>query len=223
MTNKNPYEKDETLDIPDFLEDTSDDPSVDMSIFKMSDKELYDDVEDGENNDEEYIEKPKRNNGGSNTFLVIVSIILFLSTLIAAFVAYTKVNDYKEINSLYLDTQVKNEELKAEITKKDEEIAKLNGLINNGGNKQDDNTNEPTSKDTYVVSDGPISFRSEPSRDKENLIEYNGEEKAYNGEEFVALEVVKGTDDAEYTYIKIAEDVYLCLGTPGEVWAKKKN
>ena len=47
MTGRNPYEKQEELDIPDFVEDkTNSDSSIDMSIFKMSDEELYDDVTD---------------------------------------------------------------------------------------------------------------------------------------------------------------------------------
>ena len=49
MTRKNPYEnQDETIDIPDFVEDKTktESSTVDMSIFKMSDDELYDDVDE---------------------------------------------------------------------------------------------------------------------------------------------------------------------------------
>ena len=50
MSNKNPYEKQQELDIPDFVEDkTNSDSSIDMSIFKMSDDELYDDVTEERN------------------------------------------------------------------------------------------------------------------------------------------------------------------------------
>ena len=55
MTRKNPYEnQDDTLDIPDFVEDKTrtDSASVDMSIFKMSDDELYDDDEQNEENEQ---------------------------------------------------------------------------------------------------------------------------------------------------------------------------
>ena len=47
---------DETLDIPDFIEDktiTDSSTSVDMSIFKMSDDELYDDAETAEDEEDE--------------------------------------------------------------------------------------------------------------------------------------------------------------------------
>ena len=71
MTKKNPYEnQEETLDIPDFVEDKTSEGSgtVDMSIFKMSDDELYDDVP--EETEEETENKPVRKKKKGNGLLI---------------------------------------------------------------------------------------------------------------------------------------------------------
>ena len=80
MTRKNPYEKGtQELDIPDFVEDktstSTDSTSIDMSIFKMSDDELYDDVE-AEDYAEDYDEKPKKKRK-ANSSMVLALIIIF--------------------------------------------------------------------------------------------------------------------------------------------------
>ena len=74
----------------------------------------------------------------------------------------------------------------------------------------------------YVVTDGPISFRTSPSR-QADLTTYNGKDYAYNDDKFKVIEVVKGTDDADYSWAKVADKVYFCLGTDSEVWAKPAN
>ena len=83
MFEKNPYEKDETLDIPDFVEDrtSTNSESIDMSIFKMSDDELYDDEEE---NDESYQETRTRT-GRSNSSLVLC--LIFIALLLITSVA----------------------------------------------------------------------------------------------------------------------------------------
>ena len=79
---------DKTLDIPDFVEDkTKTDSSVDMSIFKMSDDELYDDdseersTEDYDEDDDDEL-RPRRKKG--NGPLIICLIIIFLLLALCA-------------------------------------------------------------------------------------------------------------------------------------------
>ena len=72
----------------------------------------------------------------------------------------------------------------------------------------------------YEVVDGPISFRKSASREADTTT-YNGNEYAVNGDKFKVIEVVKGTDDPDYSWAKVADGVYFCIGTSSEAWAKK--
>ena len=106
MFEKNPYEKDETLDIPDFVEDktTTNSESIDMSIFKMSDDELYDDAEE---NEEEYREvKPRTGRVNTSLVLCLIIIALLLITSVASLIyAFKQHSAYVKANYRFLPTK----------------------------------------------------------------------------------------------------------------------
>lgn len=215
MTNKNPYENDETLDIPDFIEDNNDSQSVDMSIFKMSDEELYDDVESSDE-DLEISDKPKKKKNSTVVICLICICVLLATTVAAIIYAMQQHNAYVDVNTKY-------QQLQPLVTEKDNVIKTLENEITNLEQqlveKQKEDSNEKT---VYVITDGPIRFRSTPNRDGD-YTKYNGEEYAWDDEEFEVIQVVTGNDDNEYTWAKIADDVYFCLGTKDDVWASKKD
>ena len=217
MTNKNPYENDETLDIPDFIEDNNNDSqSVDMSIFKMSDEELYDDNPSDDSDDLLTESKPKKKKN-STVVICMVCICVLLATTVAAIIyAMQQHNAYVDVNTKY-------QQLQPLVTEKDNEITTLKtqitALEQQLAEKQKEVSNEKT---VYVITDGPIRFRSTPNRDGD-YTKYNGEEYAWDDEEFEVIQVVTGNDDNSYTWAKIADDVYFCLGTSDDVWASKKD
>lgn len=220
MFGKNPYEKDETLDIPDFVEDrtTTNSESVDMSIFKMSDEELYDDEE---NNDDSYREvKPRR--AGSNTSLVLCLIIigLLLITSVASLIyAFKQHSAYVKANTNYLQVLANEETYKKQLAEKDATIEALNQQIaNNPGKKE-----ETAGTVTYEITDGPVVFRSRPTRDRDDDTLFNGKHEAVNGDRFQVLEVVTGTDDPDYTYARVGDGIYFCIGNSVETYAQKVN
>lgn len=220
MTRKNPYEnQDETIDIPDFVEDKTNTESgtVDMSIFKMSDEELYDDVSTPEatgGDDQQPVKKSKKSSG-SMMFSLILNFLLLAACVAAVFYALSQHRAYVKANTDYQQLLASQEAYKQEIANRDNTIADLNNQI-----EQLKKAAEAPGSGNYVIVDGPISFRVSPSREAEYTT-YNGAEDANNDETFKVLEVVKGTDDSDYSWAKVADDVYFCLGTADDVWAKK--
>ncbi len=226
MTNKNPYERQgkEELDIPDFVEEkTLGSDSVDMSIFKMSDDELYDDTTGdtkvyGEE-DDGLEERPKRKKKGNGSLILCLIIIALLLAALAgcAFYALKQHQAYVKANTGYLQMQANETNYKQQIADQAATIEALTKQI-------DDLKNNAAGEGEllYEVVDGPISFRTSPSR-QADLTTYNGKDYAYNNDKFRVIEVVKGTDDADYSWAKVADKVYFCLGTDSDVWAKKSN
>ncbi|MBQ2583401.1 MAG: hypothetical protein II577_05830 [Erysipelotrichaceae bacterium] len=219
MTKKNPYENQEdTLDIPDFVEEktSTDSETVDMSIFKMSDEELYDDAQEEET--EEVERKPAKKKGnGLLIFSLIVNLLLLAACAGAVFYALNQHSAYVKANTENQQVKAAQEVLKQQIAEKDATIEALNKQI-------EDSSKAPVTgaAGTYKIGDGAITFRVSPSREADKTT-YDGEEYAYPGEEFPVMEVVKGTDDSTYSWAKVADNVYFCLGTADDVWAEKIN
>ena len=220
MFEKNSYEKDETLDIPDFVEDrtSTSSESIDMSIFKMSDDELYDDEEE---NDESYQETRPRT-GRSNTSLVLCLIIiaLLLITSVASLIyAFKQHSAYVKANTSYLQVLANEETYKKQLAEKDATIEALNQQIANNTGKKEDTAGTVT----YEITDGPVVFRNKPTRDRDDDTMFNGQHQAYNGEKFTVLEVVTGMDDPDYTYARVGDNIYFCIGNSEEKYAQKVN
>ncbi len=223
MTGKNPYERQDELDIPDFVEDkTNSDSSIDMSIFKMSDDELYDDT------DEERLEyddgfdklqpkKKKRSGGGALAVCLFIIFLLLISSLGAAWYAYKQHQEYVKANTENLQLKANVENYEKQISERDAQIADLKQQL-------EEKNSKPAAGDgdlIYEVVDGPMYFRKEPTSDADR-VKYEGAETAENGDRFMVIEVVNDKDlGDEYQWAKIAEDVYFCLGTKDDVWAKK--
>ena len=207
------------LDIPDFVEDRTDSDSIDMSIFKMSDEELYDDVSGDtkvySDDYDDYDDEPKR---GKNTTLILCFIIIGLLLLALAGSIFYGLNQhqaYVKANTAYLQMQANEANYKKQIADQATTIETLSKELEEAKNPKKGEGNI-----VYEITDGPISFRNEPSRDGE-IVSYNGSELAGNGEKYNVIEVVKGTDDPDYSWAKVADNVYFCLGTADDVWAKK--
>ena len=226
MTNKNPYEKKgEELDIPDFVEEkTLGSDSIDMSIFKMSDDELYDDPTGdtkvySDDDDDDFDEKPKRKKKGNGSLILCLIIIFLLLASLAGlgYYAFKQHQAYVKANTSYLQMQANEANYKKQIADQATTIETLNKQIEELRNNASGEGNL-----LVEVTDGPISFRKAPSREAD-FTTYNGNDYANNGDKFKAIEIVKGTDDAEYSWARVADEVYFCMGTDGDVWAKKVN
>ena len=224
----NPYERrndDDTLDIPDFVEDktsTSTDSSVDMSIFKMSDDELYDDATNDEVEDDDFDDlKPKKKKKGNAPLIICFVIIFILLGLCAgaAIYAIKQRQAYVKVNTQYLQVLANEEAYKKQIAEKDATIEALNKQIEalqNAGSQGGEG------KLVYEITDGPITFRKEPTSDAEKTT-FNGKGQAETGEKFNVIEVVADKDVKDGpSWAKVADNIYFCIGE-NSAWAKQVN
>ena len=227
-TEENKIFETETVTIPDFVEDKTDaaettvsettgysDP--DLSIFKMSDEELYDD--DDEDEDEPH---EKRKGGNVSLILCVIAMLLLLATSVAAvYYAYKQHQAYINANTSYLQLQANENAYKKQIADKDAQIADLTKQIEElKKSDSSSSSSDATGTLVYKVVDGPLSFRKAPGMDAE-LTTYNGNEKAENGSKFQVIEIIDDEAEATRKWAKISDEVYFCIGYLGEVWAEE--
>ncbi len=230
MASKNDYKNydDDTLDIPDFVEDkTSTESSVDMSIFKMSDDEIYDDDNSEENEDVEYDDdfkpvKKKKANSSSLVICLILIAVLLATTIGALIYGVKQHNQYVKVNTENVQLKANEDKYKKEIADKDATIANLTAQINNQGQSSGDNT-PSQGKLVYKIVDGPLHFRVSPTSDADATT-YNGASLANNGEEYNVIEIVNDKDLGDQVkWAKLADNIYFCVDDNGNVYAKKAN
>ena len=227
MINKNPYENqnEDTLDIPDFVEEKqTDSNSIDFSIFKMSDDELYDDND--EDDPKEYREKEVKS-AKSTSLIICIAIIcvLLVASIASIFYAMKQHEAYVKANTNYLQLQAKEDSYKKQLEEKDATIAELNRQL------EEKQSNTPSPSDTsgntggidYIVVDGPLHFFLSPSNDADYTT-YNGKQTLENGEHFSVISVVDDADNNDNFYwVKLADNVYVRTGMDDSIWAKKAN
>ena len=216
----------ETVTIPDFVEDKTDTVSgnetttgysdPDLSIFKMTDDELYDeDDDDGEDEP-----RTRRKGGNVSLILCVIAMLLLLATSVAAvFYAYKQHQAYVNANTSYLQLQANENAYKKQIADKDAQIADLTKQIEE---LKEANSATPAGSLIYEVVDGPLSFRKAPGMDAE-LTTYNGNEKANTGQKFQVMEIIDDESEETRQWAKINDEVYFCIGYMGEVWAKESH
>ena len=213
---------DETVTIPDFVEDKTetktsmtDSTSVDMSIFKMSDDELYDD--DDPDDDDSVLEPRKKGSGATITLCLILIFLLLATAGAAVYYALKQRTAYQDANTKYLQLQANQEAFQKQLAEKDALIEELNKQI-----EELKNATPAVTGSRYVVTDGPLTFRVTPTFDSETTT-YEGKSSAQNGETYTVLEVIDDQYDEGRRWAKIAEDVYFQIGYMDAVWAEPVN
>jgi hypothetical protein len=217
---------DETLDIPDFIEDktiTDSSTSVDMSIFKMSDDELYDDAETAEDEEDEEDDdfddlRPKKKRKGNTPLIICLIVIALLLAACAGslFYALKQHQSLVKTKTEYLQLQANEENYKRQLQEKDDTINNLTKQIEELKNAN----NKGTGSLIYEIVDGGMYFRNEPTSDADKTT-FNGAEQCLTGEKYNVIEVVDDKDVAGIKWAKLADNVYFCLGTAEETWAKQ--
>ena len=163
----------ETLDIPDFLEDkdSTDSTSVDMSIFKMSDEELYDDAPKKE--EEKMPKNSNRKKSNSTIILCLVLVgILLLTSVVAVIFALKQRSTVKDLNEqVTLLTSQKNDlqnQVSTLHSKVDELSAQIEEAKNSGGGKADPNNKYPSGTVLYITEEGQgMGVKKEASVDSD--------------------------------------------------------
>lgn len=137
MTNYNFDENDKTVDIPDFIEDkdSTESTSVDMSIFKMTDDELYDDVPKSEIKKES--RAPKKKSNATLVLSVILIGILLVTSIVSIMYALKEHKKVSTLNNELTQVKTQNDELKTTVQALNAQVEDLNKKIeeakNSGG------------------------------------------------------------------------------------------
>lgn len=226
-TEENKIFETETVTIPDFVEDKTETPAAetetssgysdpDLSIFKMSDEDLYDDDEDDQEES-----SGRRRSGNLSLMLCVIAMLLLLATSVAAvYYAYKQHQAYVKANASYLQLQANENNYKKQIADKDAQIADLNKQIEELKADPTPSTPSETGKLVYEIVSGPIQFRSAPDYGSPTTT-YNDKEKALDGEKYQVMEIIDDEVDEGRQWAKIKDGVYFCIGFPNDVWAKK--
>ena len=144
---------------------------------------------------------------------------LLMLLICAALLVYA-INQHKayvKANTDYQQLQASQEAFKQQIAEKDKTIETLNKQIEDLQNK-----NKTTAGGRYRIVDGPVTFRTSPTKDPDNDTTYNGQTTAVDGEVYEVVEIVKDKDGYDLYWAKIAENVYFCIGNQDDlVYAEK--
>ena len=237
MTDKNPYENHDQIDIPDFSSIKPKEDDIDRSIFKMSD----DDDNYQEENDDEYYDDEEDGGGlqPRKSTLVVGCIVLVLLLVLAIFGIVWGISKNKAYSSLKSEYDTYKTTTAAQITELNNKITELQAQISSNTNNNSSSDSSTTSGDTYKVSaESGINVRSGPSTSYDrvsysslssdlqaSLSNDSGNAKAANGATIKVLEVVNDSDSdigSDCKWGKLADNVYVVINYYGENWASKQ-
>ena len=237
MTDKNPYENHDQIDIPDFSSIKPKEDDIDRSIFKMSD----DDDSYQEENDDEYYDDEDDGDGlkPRKSTIVVACIVLVLLLVIAVFGVVWGISKNKAYSNLKSEYDTYKTTTTAQITELNNKITELQAQINSNTSNNSSSDSSSTSGDTYkVTAESGINVRSGPSTSYDrvsysslssdlqaSLSNDSGNAKAANGATIKVLEVVNDSDSdigSDCKWGKLADNVYVVINYYGEDWASKQ-
>ena len=211
MTDKNPYENQDTVDIPDFVEKDDTNNSVDMSVFKMKDEET-----DEDEYEEEGERKPFRL---KNKVVMLGAIALGVMLLILVVLLIFGISRGKALKTLQAQYDTYVADATAKIGEYEAKIQDLNRQIEELKNPtQPVNPDSPTSdsKGKYVITADAINMRTEHEVNADNVY------GTFDQDDEVAVEEIYS--DGTRTWGKTVFDnmtVWFCISDGTNTYAKK--
>ena len=224
MTDKNPYENQDSVDIPDFSSLKSDDTTsdIDRSIFNMDDDE---DDEEFEEEEEVVYRKVKQ---PVIIATAIVLVILLILSIVALVYGLNKKAAYNDLKVQYETYQTNAAAKEADLNN---QIATLKKQIEEAANA---NKQDTTNATKYVVVANSIRVRSGAGASN-SFADYDKLPDAVKqlctkaGDEVfigknATLDVLETKTEAGTNNVwgKIADNAWVCLNYGGEEWAAKK-
>ena len=169
MTNKNQFENKNGNVVPGFMnDDDTQSTSVDMSIFKMSDDELYDEPSKKEANN--YNKAPKKKSS-SSILLAVLCILLFVVAAIAGFIALKEHSKASDLQTQLDQTIAQAADYQNQVSKLNGEISSLNQQIEdlkNAGTSSDPENKYSKGTDLYITEEGQsMGYKTKPSVDSD--------------------------------------------------------
>ena len=237
MNERNPYESDDTVDIPDFSSIKVNDDDIDRSVFKMNDDTTttsYEEIE--EDDDEEYedddeVSYRKVKKSGIIMMAAIMVILLILS-IFGVVWGISKNKAYSTLKSEYDAYVSKATATESELNNK---ITELQNQINNSGSNSGSTDGSGTSTETvtYVVSADVVKVRSKATVDSDwvaysslssavqSSIHQNADGQAYAVADDKVAVYETANDSSGNTWARIDTNAWIAVVYGGGTWASK--
>lgn len=169
MTNKTEFENKNGDIVPGFMkDDDTQTTSVDMSIFKMSEDELYDEPLKKETKN--VVKEPKKKSG-SSTLLIVLCILLFVVSAVAGFIAFKEHSKVSDIQAQLDQAVAQTTDYQNQISSLNSQIADLNKQLDdlkNIGTFSDPDKKYVKGTDLYITEEGQsMGYKKKPSVDSE--------------------------------------------------------
>lgn len=228
MNENNPYEKDETVDIPDFPSIKDSDEDIDRSIFNMSDDNTTD-VEVN-NDEEEYYEEEPTYLKVKKSGVVIAGVVMAILLVLAIFGVVWGVSKNNKLSTL----QTEYDQYKATATATETSLnAKITELETQIANANTSSTTTDGEGKTYKVGseiDTSIAVRSgagtsnakvkrsDLSSDVQKNVNEDSDGYAYvTGNDTFTVYETKEADGN--TWGRIDSNAWVCVIYQGATWA----
>lgn len=227
MNERNPYENDDTVDIPDFSSIKVNDDDIDRSVFKMNDDTAsYDeptyDEEDYEEDDEGYRTVKK----SGVVIVAAVMVVLLILAVFGMFWGISKNKAYTTLKTEYDAYVTKAQNTETELNNK---IIELQNQINTANTTPSVPTGESvTYKMTATVrvrtgagtSNAQTKFADLSDEAKKVASDDGGVAFMAAGTVFTASESKEDSD--KNVWVKLADNAWVCIKYDGATWASKQ-
>ncbi len=226
MNERNPYESDDTVDIPDFSSIKVNDDDIDRSVFKMNDDipscnepEFDDDYYDDEEDEGRSINK-------TNVIMIAIMVVLLILAVFGMFWGISKNKAYTTLKTEYDAYVTKAQTTETELNNK---IIELQNQINSANTTTTVPTGESaTYKMTATVrirtgagtSNAQTKFADLSDDVKKVASDDDGVAFMATGTVFTASESKEDSD--KNVWVKLADNAWVCVKFGDATWATKQ-
>ncbi len=225
MNERNPYENDDTVDIPDFSSIKVNDDDIDRSVFKMNDNvPSYDEPEYDE---EEYEDEEEgRSINKSNVIMIAIMVVLLILAVFGMFWGISKNKAYTTLKTEYDAYVTKAQNTETELNNK---IIELQNQISSANTATTVPTGESaTYKMTATVrvrtgagtSNAQTKFADLSDDVKKVASDDGGVAFMAAGTVFTASESKEDSD--KNVWVKLADNAWVCVKFGDATWATKQ-
>lgn len=233
MTEKKKVNDFDAMDIPDFVEDktATESTSIDMSIFKMTDDELYDDVPKNETSSISN-PSPKKKSNSTLVLCLVLCGILLVTSVVSIIYAFKQHSVVADLEASLAQTQAQINDYKVLVDTKDTQIAELNSKIeemSTAGTTSDPNNKYPKGTTLFVTEDGGSAAVTSSTNSDDKT-----EHTLYWGDSFTLTQDAAKDSSGNYWgkidkyYSKqdgkdVSVDGYVRIEWNGEIWASTEQ
>ena len=226
MNERNPYESDDTVDIPDFSSIKVNDDDIDRSVFKMNDDipscnepEFDDDYYDDEEDEGRSINK-------TNVIMIAIMVVLLILAVFGMFWGISKNKAYTTLKTEYDAYVTKAQTTETELNNK---IIELQNQINSANTT----TTVPTGESATYKMKATVRIRTGAgtSNAQTKFADLSDDVKKVASDDGGVAFMAAGTvftaseskeDSDKNVWVKLADNAWVCVKFGDATWATKQ-